>query len=60
MPRPALATVPRLPFHSRHAFFQCLESACGVGGAYSVVGLDERVVDGDDLDIVVLDTADRC
>jgi hypothetical protein len=28
-----------------------------VGGAYSIVGLDERVVDSDDLDIVVLDAA---
>jgi hypothetical protein len=31
----------------------------GVGSAYGVVGLDERVVDGDDIDIVVLDAARR-
>jgi hypothetical protein len=28
-----------------------------MGGAYSVVRLDEGVVDGDDVDIVVLDAA---
>jgi hypothetical protein len=28
--------------------------------AYGVVGLDEGIVDGDNLDIVVLDTIDRC
>lgn len=30
---------------------------CHAGGAYSVVGLDEGVVYGDDVDVVVLDTA---
>jgi hypothetical protein len=30
----------------------------GIQDAYGVVGLNEGVVDGDDLDIVVLDAAD--
>jgi hypothetical protein len=33
-------------------------SGYGQGGTYGIFGLDERVVDSHDLDIVVLDTGD--